>query len=90
MYIESGESLVPARGKSGADAVRKANQQTSNNKHVYNVENAGMVEGFENFDFAESSDRHALFLIVHKDTLESDNMSFCSMHSFMYLAEGAA
>lgn len=49
----------------------KGPELTPNHKHIHDIHDAWMLHGFENLDFPKSSDRHALFLIVHENAFES-------------------
>ena len=44
-----------------------------------------MVESFQDFNFPQSGDWHALLLIVHENTLERHVMAFRTMDSLVNL-----
>lgn len=66
--------------------VRTNRGRTSNDEHVRDIDNTGMVESFQYFDFSKSGNRHALFLIVHKDAFESHWLISVLVYGFVNLA----
>ena len=47
-----------------------------------------MAQGLQNLNFTQSRDRHALFLIVHEDTLQSDRVALFAMNGFVHFSIG--
>jgi len=47
----------------------KGYELTSNNNHINDVDNAGMLESFKDLDFSKGSDRHPFLLVVHENPL---------------------
>ena len=45
-----------------------------------------MFQGLEDFDLSQRRHRHALLLIVHKNSLQSYNLSGSLLDSLVYLA----
>ena len=47
-----------------------------------------MAQGLQDLNFTQSRDRHALFLVVHEDTLQSDRVALFAMNGFVHLSIG--
>lgn len=60
---------------------------TTDDEHIQDLDDAGVVHCLENFDLAQSSDGHALLLIVHENTFEGYQTPSKVMDCFVDLSE---
>lgn len=84
MCTETGEPL-PGGDYVSCNRRNRERGLTPNNNHVNNVDNARMVERFENLDFPESGDGHPFLLVVHENPLEGNDVSRTFLYRFMDL-----
>jgi hypothetical protein len=59
----------------------------TDDKHIQDLDDAWVVHCLENFDLAQGSYRHALLLIMHKNTFEGHQTPGEVVHCFVNLSK---
>lgn len=65
---------------------KQLGELTTNDKHIQNIDNTRMVQSLQDLNLSKSSNRHALFLVVHQDTLKSNRLASPCVNGLVHLA----
>lgn len=66
---------------------RNGRTLASNDDHINNVDDARVLESFENLNFSKGSDRHSLLLVMHENSLEGDDFPCGFLDRFVDLTK---